>query len=139
MVIDEDKIPAVNSITSETLPALTYVNTVHKHFNLLDKIISFDGDQQEIFDLLPPLVIIGSAGSGKTALTLEKMKQATGDVLYVSHSPFLVQSARNLYYAHNYDNGDQNVEFLSFRVIMTNIAEGTAKVLSGRSGDSGCC
>ena len=92
MVIDEDKIPAVNSITSETLPALTYVNTVHKHFNLLDKIISFDGDQQEIFDLLPPLVIIGSAGSGKTALTLEKMKQATGDVLYVSHSPFLVKA-----------------------------------------------
>lgn len=127
MVIDEDKIPAVNSITGETLPALTYVNTTHKHFNLLDKIISFDSDQQAIFDLVPPLVIIGSAGSGKTALTLEKMKQATGDVLYVSHSPFLVQSARNLYYAHNYDNDDQNVEFLSFRELLESI-----KVPKGR-------
>ena len=85
MVIDEDKIPTVNNITGETLPVLTYVNTTHKHFNLLDKIISFDSNQQAIFDLLPPLVIIGSAGSGKTALTLEKMKQATGDVLYQDH------------------------------------------------------
>nr|WP_306671098.1 UvrD-helicase domain-containing protein [Endozoicomonas sp. SESOKO1] len=49
------------------------------------------------------------------------MKQATGDVLYVSHSPFLVQSARNLYYAHHYDNEEQNVEFLSFREFLESI------------------
>ena len=40
VVIDEDKIPAVNSITGETLPALTYVNTTHKHFNPVDKTIT---------------------------------------------------------------------------------------------------
>ncbi len=121
VVIDEDKIPAVNSAPDDALPELTYLNTDHDRFNLLDKIISFDGDQQAVYQLLPPLVIIGSAGSGKTALTLEKMKQATGDVLYVSHSPFLVQSARNLYYANHYDNDDQNVEFLSFRELLESI------------------
>ena len=121
VTIDEEKIPVIDAPETESAPELTYLNTEHDRFNLLDKIISFDGEQQSVYQLPPPLVIIGSAGSGKTALTLEKMKQATGDVLYVSHSPFLVQSARNLYYAHHYDNDDQNVEFLSFREFLESI------------------
>ncbi len=121
VTIDEEKIPVIDAPETESAPELTYLNTEHDRFNLLDKIISFDGEQQFVYQLPPPLVIIGSAGSGKTALTLEKMKQATGDVLYVSHSPFLVQSARNLYYAHHYDNEDQNVEFLSFREFLESI------------------
>ncbi|MGO0309071.1 UvrD-helicase domain-containing protein [Endozoicomonas acroporae] len=121
VTIDEEKIPAIDAQETESSPELTYLNTDHDRFNLLDKIISFDGEQQSVYQLPPPLVIIGSAGSGKTALTLEKMKQATGDVLYVSHSPFLVQSARNLYYAHHYDNEEQNVEFLSFREFLESI------------------
>ncbi|MCK5137361.1 MAG: UvrD-helicase domain-containing protein [Bacteroidales bacterium] len=44
------------------------------HFHLLDKVISFDQDQERLFRLKPPVIIIGSAGSGKTALTLEKLK-----------------------------------------------------------------
>ncbi|WP_257294244.1 UvrD-helicase domain-containing protein [Endozoicomonas sp. YOMI1] len=121
VTIDEEKIPVIDAPETESSPELTYLNTAHDRFNLLDKIISFDGEQQSVYHLPPPLVIIGSAGSGKTALTLEKMKQTTGDVLYVSHSPFLVQSARNLYYAHHYDNEEQNVEFLSFREFLESI------------------
>ncbi|MBO9495820.1 UvrD-helicase domain-containing protein [Thalassotalea sp. G20_0] len=121
VTIDEEKIPAFDASETESSPELTYLNTDHDRFNLLDKIISFDGEQQSVYQLPPPLVIIGSAGSGKTALTLEKMKKTTGDVLYVSHSPFLVQSARNLYYAHHYDNEEQNVEFLSFREFLESI------------------
>ena len=79
MVIDEDKIPALNNITGATLPALTYVNTTHKHFNLLDKIISFDSDQQAIFDLVPPLVIIGNHGLNALQIAL---KQALIDECY---------------------------------------------------------
>ena len=52
----------------------------------------------------PPLIIVGSAGSGKTALTLEKMKAAAGDILYVTRSPFLARHARDLYYAHGYES-----------------------------------
>ena len=38
-----------------------------------------------------PLIIIGSAGSGKTTLTLEKLKQLKGDVLYTTLSVELLQ------------------------------------------------
>ncbi len=119
--IDENKIPVVTSPDTVKTDSLVYLNTNSDRFNLLDKIISFDEAQEAIYRLPPPLVIIGSAGSGKTALTLEKMKQATGDVLYVSLSPFLVQNARNLYYAHGYDNENQEVEFLSFREFLESL------------------
>jgi len=65
--------------------------------------------------MAPPLILVGSAGSGKTALTLEKLRQAEGDVLYVTQSPWLAQSARDLYAAHGYENPAQHVQFLSYR------------------------
>jgi superfamily I DNA and RNA helicase len=55
---------------------LAYLNPGSSSFNLLDEIISFDDRQQSIYALETPLIVIGSAGSGKTALTLEKIKQA---------------------------------------------------------------
>jgi hypothetical protein len=88
---------------------------------LLDKIISFDASQQAIYELQPPLIIIGSAGSGKTALTLEKMKEAHGDVLYVTQSAYLVKNSRDLYYAHRYENEDQQIDFLSFQEFLESI------------------
>ena len=42
------------------------------------------------------------------------MKDAPGEVLYVTRSPYLVHNARNLYYALEYENDDQDVSFLSF-------------------------
>ena len=127
VVVDENKIPVVPSIDKESPESLVYLNTGNERFNLLDKIISFDEAQENIYRLPPPLVIIGSAGSGKTALTLEKMKQASGDILYVSLSAFLVQNSRNLYYSHGYDNDNQEVEFLSFREFLESL-----KVPSGK-------
>jgi hypothetical protein len=38
----------------------------------------------------------GNAGSGETALMLEKLKQAEDEVLYVMHSAYLVKNARIL-------------------------------------------
>ncbi|EDN68881.1 Ankyrin [Beggiatoa sp. PS] len=113
--IDEDKIPVLT--TSEDIKAtspLAYVNPNHPTIHLLDKILSFDEIQNQIYQLQPPLIIIGSAGSGKTALTLEKMKQSSGDILYVSRSPYLVHNSRNLYYALDYQNDAQSIDFLSF-------------------------
>jgi AAA+ ATPase superfamily predicted ATPase len=66
-----------------------------------------------VLNLPIPLIIIGSAASGKTALMLEKIKTLKGKVLYVTLSPYLTENSRNLYYAHNYYNEGQEVEFLS--------------------------
>lgn len=118
--VDEDKIPSLEQ-PPEQLPALAYVNPQYPRINLLDKIISFDETQQDIFALEPPLIIIGSAGSGKTALTLEKLKACHGDVLYVTLSSYLVKNSRDLYYAHQYENPRQNVDFFSFQEFLESI------------------
>lgn len=119
--VDEAKIPAVERPEAGEGDELVYLHPERERFHLLDKILSFDDDQQAILELPPPLVIVGSAGSGKTALTLEKMKRAVGDVLYVSLSPYLVQNARNLYFAQGYDNDLQQVDFLSFHEVLESI------------------
>jgi len=118
--IDENKIPFIQpeEVTKNILPILTYVNPAHTRFHLLDKVISFDDAQGALFGLPPPFVVIGSAGSGKTALSLERIKHLQGEVLYVTLSPFLAQNARNLYYAHAYENETQNIDFLSFRELL---------------------
>jgi hypothetical protein len=117
-IVDESKI-----VDSETEPAepIAYLNKNNARFHWLDKVISFDDAQQEIYQTRPPVLIIGSAGSGKTALTLEKMKQTTGDILYVTYSPYLVQNSRNLYYAHQYQNDLQTVDFLSYQELIETI------------------
>ena len=118
--IDEDKIPALTNLPAE-LPTLTYLNPRQPHFNLLDKILCFDDDQQAIYYLAPPLILIGSAGSGKTALLLEKLKTIHGNILYVTQSSYLVKHSRNLYYAHHYANTQQQVDFLSFEEFLASI------------------
>ena len=111
--LDEEKTPNISPEKME-MPSLPYVNRNHSRFNMLNKIISFDDAQDTIYRLPVPLMIIGSAGSGKTALTLEKMKQQRGDILYLTLSPYLAQHSRELYYANHYENEHQNLEFLSF-------------------------
>ena len=132
VAVDESKIPVVPSIDKESPEPLVYLNTANERFNLLDKIISFDEAQESIYRLPPPLVIIGSAGSGKTALTLEKMKRASGDILYVSLSAFLVQNSRNLYYSQGYDNDNQEVAFLSFREFLESFRVPSGKEINLR-------
>jgi hypothetical protein len=115
--IDETKIQVMEPsiLECEKLPALSYVNPSLGRFHILDKVISFDPEQQETFQHPTPLIIIGPAGSGKTALTLEKMKQAHGQVLYVTLSRYLADNSRNIYYSHHYENEEQEITFLSFR------------------------
>ena len=89
------------------------------HF--LDKPLSFDDAQDAIYRLPPPLIIVGGAGSGKTALAFEKLKSTTGEVLYVTQSAFLARHARDLYYAAGFEGEDQDVAFLSYRELMESI------------------
>ncbi|MCF8457834.1 MAG: hypothetical protein K9H62_18045 [Bacteroidales bacterium] len=115
--IDESKfvvVPSAKAIDENEADQLMYVNPALNKFHLLDKVISFDAYQEEVFRVKPPVIIIGSAGSGKTALTLEKLKTLKGRVLYVTLSPFLVENSSNLYYSHFYENEKQEIDFLSF-------------------------
>ena len=135
--IDERKFqpvpdPAALEADAEEASRLVYVNPKRQQFHLLDKVISFDEDQREIYALPAPLIIIGSAGSGKTALTLEKMKHFQGQVAYVSLSPYLVENAQRIYYAHGYDNPHQEIDFLSFEEFLQGIEKPAGKEISFR-------
>ncbi|MCF8345447.1 MAG: UvrD-helicase domain-containing protein [Bacteroidales bacterium] len=115
--IDENKLLPVKQkedVSTEDAEVLSYVNTGARQFHLLDKALSFDDTQDELFNIKPPVIIIGSAGSGKTVLTLEKLKLLRGNILYVTLSPFLAENSFRLYYSNNYDNDKQDIEFLSF-------------------------
>ncbi|MCX8070364.1 MAG: hypothetical protein N2738_07660, partial [Thermodesulfovibrionales bacterium] len=131
--IDESKIPLIHDasqIKDEELQSLVYVNQSDKKFHLLDKIISFDPEQKEVYYAQPPLIIIGPAGSGKTALTLEKMKLLFGEGIYVTLSSYLSDNARKLYYSNNYDNEEQEVSFLSFREYLETISVPNGREIS---------
>ncbi|MHB9103423.1 MAG: hypothetical protein ACYC2E_18180, partial [Sulfuricella sp.] len=114
--IDEAKIPDIDAAEAvkEAQP-VRYLHPEHTAIHLLDKPISFDDTQEAIYRQPPPLIVVGSAGSGKTALTLEKLKHAEGEVLYVTHSAYLAQNARELYYANGFEHAGQEAVFLSYR------------------------
>ncbi len=114
-------IPNLQKVSTEDLKQMVYVNRKYNGFHMLDKIISLDDEQQAIFSLPTPLIIIGSAGSGKTALTLEKMKYLKGNIGYLSLSPYLVENSQNVYYSNGYTNDKQEVDFLSFREYIESI------------------
>ena len=132
-VIDENKLIPIKdkkNIPPEDQVKMNYINPKGKSFHLLDKVISFDKVQESIFKIKPPVVIIGSAGSGKTVLTLEKIKLLKGNILYVTLSPFLAENSAKLYYSNNYINEKQDVDFLSFKEFLE-----TLKILQGRELD----
>src|SRR5665811_409599 len=99
--IDENKLKVLKvekQVPEEEKVELNYVNRNTSKFHLLNKVLSFDSLQQNIFSIKPPVIIVGSAGSGKTVLTLEKIKQLHGNVLYITLSPFLVDNSSRLYF-----------------------------------------
>jgi hypothetical protein len=100
---------------------LTWLHPTRAQFVLLDKPIMFDDVQEQVRLSPVPIVVLGPAGSGKTAVTLTKLREASGRVLYVTQSAYLAQSARGLYGAHGYENEDQEVEFLSYREFLETI------------------
>ncbi len=100
---------------TQQAPLLRYVHPQRGEFHVLDKVLSFDDAQQAVFEAPAPLVLVGSAGSGKTALTLQKFRLARGRVLYVTQSSYLAQSAQAMYFAHGFEPEGQEPEFLSYR------------------------
>lgn len=138
-VIDDSKIVPLQKpeqVQDEDFVKIPYVNPRSTQFNLLDKVISFDQDQREVFKLPVPLIVIGSAGSGKTALTLEKIKTLRGNILYVTLSPYLVENSASLYYSFNYRNEDQDIDFLSFKEYVETLQIPAGRELTFRAFDT---
>ena len=120
--VDEDSLPVVEAAqAAQGAEPARYLNQARREVHFLDKMISFDDTQEEIYRLPPPVILVGSAGSGKTALTLEKMKHVEGETLYVTHSAFLAQNARELYYAHGFERPSQEATFFSFWELLESI------------------
>lgn len=122
--IDESKLIEINKpeqIDSGEFKELSYLNKKRKQFHYLDKFISFDEYQSEIYSENTPQIIIGSAGSGKTVVTLEKLKTFKGRVLYITLSPFLAENASHLFYHGNYENTDLEIDFMSYREFIKSI------------------
>ncbi|TAN52040.1 MAG: hypothetical protein EPN21_04975 [Methylococcaceae bacterium] len=120
--LDEAKLPPVEAHdAAKDAEPVRYIHPERREIHLLDKVISFDDAQETVYRQLPPLIVVGSAGSGKTALTLEKLKHTEGNVLYVTHSAYLAQSARDLYYAHGYEKEGQDATFFSYREFLESI------------------
>lgn len=120
--VEDDKLPASTPQDAiQDAEPVRYVHPERREIHLLDKVISFDDAQDAVYRLPPPLIVVGSAGSGKTALTLEKLKHAEGEVLYVTHSAYLAQSARDLYYAHGFEKDGQDALFFSYREFLESL------------------
>ncbi|WP_426212334.1 UvrD-helicase domain-containing protein [Massilia sp. TWP1-3-3] len=126
--VDEAQIvPATVAEAQADAAPVRFLHPERLRVHWLDKAISFDDAQHAVYLHAAPMIIVGSAGSGKTALTLEKLKQMPGEVLYVTHSAYLAQSARDLYYADGFERAGQEATFLSFREFVESI-----KVPAGR-------
>ena len=123
----DDEVEADQPSIRNGAPALRYLHPARSEFDLLDKPLSFDEVQQTLYDAPAPLILVGSAGSGKTALTLARLRRERGRLLYVTQSAYLAQSARALYYAHGYDNDAQETDFLSYLELIE-----TLRVPAGR-------
>jgi hypothetical protein len=121
-MLDDTRIADVDAAAARAeAEPLRYLHAERTVIHFLDKPISFDDAQEAVYRLPPPLIVIGGAGSGKTALTLEKLKHAEGEVLYVTQSAYLAQAARDLYYASGFECEGQEVTFLSYREFVESI------------------
>ncbi len=118
--INSDAVQTIETISQDAKP-IHYLNQHIDTFHILDKIISFDDAQARIYQMSLPLIIIGSAGSGKTALTLEKLRQMRGNILYITRSEYLAKESQSIYTANMYTNSAQTVAFLSYREFLEQI------------------
>ncbi len=119
--VDESRLlPASAPVACSDIDAhpLRYLDAHRSQLLYLDKPLSLDDTQDAIYRTAAPLIVVGGAGSGKTALTLEKLKCVEGDVLYVTLSAWLARSARELYCAHGFEHEAQDASFLSYRELL---------------------
>jgi ankyrin repeat protein/superfamily I DNA/RNA helicase len=94
-----------------------------KFFHYSENFIIFNKTQENILYTNPPLIIVGSAGSGKTSVTIEKLRKLNGKVLYVSIAQELVNNAQDICGEY------KNIDFLSFEQFINNIKKQEGRVI----------
>lgn len=122
--VDESRLtPVTAPPPASEPPPLTIARRAGErmHFHLLDKALSFDEEQEAALNAPLPLVLVGSAGSGKTALALERLKRCEGAVAYITLSPYLAEHASRLYHSFEYENPRQQADFLGFQEYLESI------------------
>lgn len=119
--VDETRIDAEPPAPPEPGP-LRYLHPTRTEFLHLDKPLSLDDAQDEALRRHPPLVVVGSSGSGKTALLLERLRRVPGRVAYVTESRWLAETARGLYVAFDGAPAHQDqADFLSYQQLLETI------------------
>ncbi len=137
--VDENRLKDIvdlKSVSQDEKMPISYLNCDKNYVHFLDKVISFDKVQDEILHFPPPVIIIGSAGSGKTALSLEKLKTLKGNILYTSLSSYLVDNAAEIYFGNGFDNKSQEIEFLSFNELIESMEIPKTKEITFREFDN---
>jgi hypothetical protein len=102
------------NIKEEEIPQVSYMNK-EREFIYTDKFLSFNPTQNSALDFTPPMLIIGTAGSGKTSITIEKLKTLRGKVLYTTLSSYLIDSNKEICYQY------KNIDFLTFFEILNRV------------------
>jgi hypothetical protein len=125
---DEAQLVALDEDQPVEAPPLRYLHPQRDKIHFLDRPISFDDVQDAALRTRTPLLILGSAGSGKTAVTLERLRATPGNVAYVTQSPYLAETARELYFSHGYEEEEREVDFFSFAELLAShrVPEGRA-------------
>lgn len=122
--VSEDKILLEPPAELQTVMArnVRYLHPERPRLQFLDKPISFDDAQDAVLRARTPILLVGSAGSGKTAVALSRLREAPGEVAYITQSPYLAEATRGVYHAHGFEREDQEITFLSQRELFESIA-----------------
>ncbi len=119
--VDEAKLQDSEPPHATEARPLRYLHPTRPVFHHLDKPLSFDDLQDAALRHRPPLVLVGSAGSGKTALLLQRMRQMPGRVAYVTESKWLAETSRAFYVASDGAPEGQEADFLSYRQLLETV------------------
>jgi AAA domain len=121
--LEESDFVDLTSLPNDEQVSLRDIPESCREFHFLDKVLTFDSDQEEVLYYPLPLILIGSAGSGKTAVSLQKIKMLKGATLYVSLSPLLVRNAEAIIRAthSSYGSEENDFTFYTFREFLESI------------------
>jgi hypothetical protein len=120
---DADKIELPKDIDATAIEAMSvrFIHPERCRVEILDKPISFDDTQDAVVRTPPPVLLVGSAGSGKTAVALSRLREVAGEVAYITRSAYLAENASRIYHSYEFAREDQEAVFLSQREFLESI------------------
>lgn len=119
--VDEGRLEAPPAPAAVEARPIRFLHPTRPEFLLLDKPLSLDDTQAAALAVRPPMVLVGSAGSGKTALLLQRLRRMGGRVAYVTESRWLAETSRSLYVAFDGAPAEQEADFLSYQQLLETV------------------